>query len=123
LSSKFARARVGRRNAADGDRAALTATKGCGALVLFIGSLGDAMNNSAGILDVSDHDVFGEEISDAALELAAAMVRDRTASLTIAFCSGLDECPRHGPRVVASSQVTVGLNVTMPPENNAIALS
>ncbi len=57
------------------------------------------MSNSASILDVNDHDIFGEEISDAALEIAAAMVRDRTASLTIAFCSGLDECPRHLPRL------------------------
>jgi hypothetical protein len=59
------------------------------------------MKSSASILDVKDHDIFGEEISDAALEIAAAMVRDRTASLTIAFCSGLDECPRHLPRLGA----------------------
>jgi hypothetical protein len=38
-----------------------------------------------------------KEISDAALEIAAAMVRGRPASLAIAFCSGLDECPRHQP--------------------------
>jgi hypothetical protein len=55
------------------------------------------MNSSARILDVEDDDIFAEEMSDAALEIAAAMVRDRTASLTIAFCSGLDECPRHLP--------------------------
>jgi|HubBroStandDraft_6_1064221.scaffolds.fasta_scaffold765508_1 hypothetical protein len=59
------------------------------------------MKSSASILDVKDHAIFGEEISDAALEIAAAMVRDRTASLTIAFCSGLDECPRHLPRLGA----------------------
>ncbi len=57
------------------------------------------MNSSTGIRDVEDHDIFGEELSDAALELAAAIVRDRTASLTIAFCSGLDECPHHLPRL------------------------
>ncbi len=56
------------------------------------------MTSSTSIRDGEDHDIFGEEISDAALELAAAMVKDRTASLTIAFCSGLDECPHHGPR-------------------------
>ena len=55
------------------------------------------MNSATGTPDVIDHDVFGEQISDAALEIAAAMVRDRPASLTIAFCSGLDECPRHQP--------------------------
>jgi hypothetical protein len=59
------------------------------------------MKSSASILNVEDHDIFGEEISDVALELAAAMVRDRTASLTIAFCSGLDECPHHLPRLGA----------------------
>lgn len=77
---------------------ALTATTGCDALGCFWGSVGDAMTSSTSIRDGEDHDIFGEEISDAALELAAAMVKDRTASLTIAFCSGLDECPHHGPR-------------------------
>jgi hypothetical protein len=56
------------------------------------------MNTSTNCLDVKDQDVFDEEISDAALEIAANMVKDRTASLTIAFCSGLDECPHHLPR-------------------------
>jgi len=60
------------------------------------------MNSSASIRDVEDCDIFAEEISDTALEIAAAMVRDRTASLTIAFCSGLDECPRHLPRFGAA---------------------
>ena len=77
---------------------ALTATPGCDALYCLLGSVGGAMNSSTGILDVTDQDIFGEEISDAALEIAGAMVRDCTASLTIAFCSGLDECPRHGQR-------------------------
>jgi hypothetical protein len=57
------------------------------------------MNSSTSILDVKDHDIFAEEISDAALEIAASIVKDRTASLTIAFCSGLDECPHHQPRL------------------------
>jgi nucleotide-binding universal stress UspA family protein len=51
-----------------------------------------------GLSDATDRDIFGAEISDAALERAAAMAKDRTASLTIAFCSGLDECPVHLPR-------------------------
>ncbi len=58
-----------------------------------------SINKSTSILDAKDHGVFDEEISDAALEIAAAMVRDRTPSLTIAFCSGLDECPHHLPRL------------------------
>jgi hypothetical protein len=62
------------------------------------------MDTSSSILDVKDQEIFfGAEISDAALEIAAAMVRDRPASLTIAFCSGLDECPRHLPRLGAKS--------------------
>jgi hypothetical protein len=64
-----------------------------------------AMNSSTSILDVKDHDIFGEEISDAALGIAATMVRDCTASLTIAFCSGLDECPRHLPRLGAGCRL------------------
>ncbi len=63
------------------------------------------MKSSTGIRDVTDQDIFGEEISDAALELAAAMVKERTASLTIAFCSGLDECPRHQPRLRARARL------------------
>lgn len=42
---------------------------------------------------VEEHGVFDAEISDTALERAAALVHDRTPSLTIAFCSGLDTCP------------------------------
>jgi hypothetical protein len=61
-------------------------------------------NTSIRILDVNERDIFAEEISDAALELAAAAVKDRTASLTIAFCSGLDECPHQQPRLRVRSQ-------------------
>jgi hypothetical protein len=45
-----------------------------------------------------DCDVARDEISDRALELAAGLVRDGTASMTIAFCSGLDECSHPRPR-------------------------
>ena len=62
------------------------------------------MNVSTDILDGSEPDIFAAEISDAALELVAAMAKDRTASLTIAFCSGLDECPHHLPRLRAQPQ-------------------
>jgi hypothetical protein len=43
-------------------------------------------------------DAARDEISDRALELAAGLVRDGTASMTIAFCSGLDECSHPRPR-------------------------
>jgi hypothetical protein len=54
-------------------------------------------NFPTGSLDVNAREIFDADISDAALEIAAAMARDRAASLTIAFCSGLDECPHHAP--------------------------
>jgi hypothetical protein len=60
-------------------------------------------NTSARILDANERDIFAEEISDAALEGAAAMAKDRAVSMTIAFCSGLDECTHHGPRSHAAS--------------------
>jgi hypothetical protein len=63
------------------------------------------MSISTGRLEATDRDVFGAKISDAALEIAAGMVKDRTASLTIAFCSGLDECPRHLPRLRARAHL------------------
>ena len=43
-------------------------------------------------------DITRDEFSDRALELAGGLVRDGTANLTIAFCSGLDECSHPGPR-------------------------
>lgn len=45
-----------------------------------------------------DFAVFGCEISDQDLERAAGTVKDGTANLTIALCSGLDECPHPRPR-------------------------
>lgn len=51
------------------------------------------MNAFARGVGVSDDDVLGEDISDAALEIAACIARDGAANMTIAFCSGLDECP------------------------------
>ena len=62
------------------------------------------MKSSASILDVKDEDIFGEEISDTALEFAAGMVRDRTASLTIAFCSGPRRMPA-SPAAVARAGI------------------
>jgi len=48
--------------------------------------------------ETEDRAIFGDEISDRALELAACVTTDGTANLTIAFCSGLDECPHPAPR-------------------------
>ncbi len=61
------------------------------------------MRNFAIGADAQDPDVTRDEISDRALELAAGLVRDGTANLTIAFCSGLDECSHPGPRARALS--------------------
>lgn len=56
------------------------------------------MRSFAPCADAQNSDVTRDEISDRALELAAGLVRDGTANLTIAFCSGLDECSHPGPR-------------------------
>jgi hypothetical protein len=48
--------------------------------------------------EAQDSGAGHDEISDAALERAAGLVRDGTANMTIAFCSGLDECSHPAPR-------------------------
>jgi hypothetical protein len=50
------------------------------------------MRNFDVCAETRDSDVGRDEIFDAALELAAGLVRDGAANMTIAFCSGLDEC-------------------------------
>lgn len=62
------------------------------------------MRNSETCAGASNSDVAREEISDRALELAAGLVREGTASMTIAFCSGLDECsrPRRRPHPLSA---------------------
>ena len=39
-----------------------------------------------------EEEVLSLEISDEALEAAAGSVKDKAASMTISFCSGLDTC-------------------------------
>jgi hypothetical protein len=41
----------------------------------------------------SEDEILGYQVSDDALEIAAASARDGTGSLTVAFCTGLDTCP------------------------------
>jgi hypothetical protein len=55
--------------------------------------MGAAMDDY--IVEPENADPLGNEISDAAIERAAGLVGDGTASLTISFCSGLDYCPPH----------------------------
>lgn len=50
------------------------------------------MRNFDVCAETPDSDLGRDEISDAALELAAGLVRDGAANMTIAFCSELDEC-------------------------------
>ena len=38
-------------------------------------------------------DVLAYDVSDEALEAAAATGREKAGSITLAFCSGLDTCP------------------------------
>jgi hypothetical protein len=39
-----------------------------------------------------EEEMLSLEISDEALEAAAGSVKDKAASMTISFCSGLDTC-------------------------------
>ncbi len=43
-------------------------------------------------IEQNETDILAHEISDAALEAAAAS-REKAGSITLAFCSGLDTCP------------------------------
>jgi hypothetical protein len=49
-------------------------------------------NLSIGVQD-SEEEILTHQVSDEALELAVATVREGVASLTVAFCTGLDTCP------------------------------
>ncbi len=51
------------------------------------------------------------EISDAALEIAAGIVKAGTVSLTVAFCSGLDYCQ---PEVAARPPARTCWALTRP---------
>jgi hypothetical protein len=56
------------------------------------------MNESTTVL--YDEDILhGDEVSDAALELAGSKLWEGpAASFTVAFCTGLDTCPVAPPR-------------------------
>ncbi len=43
--------------------------------------------------DIIQIEELSYEVSDEALEAAAASVTDEAGSITLAFCSGLDTCP------------------------------
>jgi hypothetical protein len=51
------------------------------------------MNDTTIGLDQAEEAILSYEVSDEALESAAGTVKDKAASLTVAFCSGLDTCP------------------------------
>ncbi len=53
------------------------------------------MNES--MIDNTEEKILTNEISDAALEIAAGIANAGTVSLTIAFCSGLDYCQPKSP--------------------------
>jgi hypothetical protein len=44
-------------------------------------------------IDHREEDILICEISDEALEAAAATVTEKAGAMTLAFCSGLDSCP------------------------------
>jgi hypothetical protein len=41
----------------------------------------------------TEQEILTCEVSDEALESAAATLRDKAGSFTLSFCSGLDTCP------------------------------
>jgi hypothetical protein len=51
------------------------------------------MNNTTVGFDFAEEDILTYEVSDEAIESAACSLRDKPASATISFCSGLDSCP------------------------------
>jgi len=71
------------------------------------------MNASTISVGLPDHDVAGEDIShealqiasDEALEIAACTAKDGAANMTVAFCSGLDECPHRLPLLGARRSI------------------
>jgi hypothetical protein len=54
----------------------------------------NTMNESTINLAHIEEDIFHYDVSDQALEAAAGMPEGKAASFTIAFCTGLDTCPR-----------------------------
>jgi hypothetical protein len=51
------------------------------------------MNNSDLEIDQTEEGLLTYEVSDEVLESAANMIKDKSGSLTVSFCSGLDTCP------------------------------
>ena len=52
------------------------------------------MNESTIGVDLTEEEILISEVSDDALEAAACRMKDRAGAFTLAFCSGLDTCPR-----------------------------
>jgi len=51
------------------------------------------MNESIMNFADTEDDIFDYEVSDHAVEAAAALFEGQAKNATIAFCSGLDTCP------------------------------
>jgi hypothetical protein len=51
------------------------------------------MNDTIERHDQSDEEALSFDVSDAALEAAAAEMKYKAGSQTISFCSGIDTCP------------------------------
>lgn len=49
------------------------------------------------VIENTEEKSFIHDVSDAALEIAAGIAKDRAVSLTVAFCSGLDYCAPQSP--------------------------
>jgi hypothetical protein len=51
------------------------------------------MDNLSIDLQNGEEGILNYQVSDEALEIAAARASDGVGSLTVAFCTGLDTCP------------------------------
>ena len=51
------------------------------------------MNDTIIGLDQAEEAILTFEVSDEGLEAAACLMKDRSGSQTISFCSGIDTCP------------------------------
>jgi hypothetical protein len=49
--------------------------------------------NDSSTIGSTEELTLSYDVTDEALEMAAAMAGDKAAALTVAFCTGLDSCP------------------------------
>ena len=51
------------------------------------------MSDTSITSDKSEEEILTYHVSDAAIEIAASITKEKAGAVTLAFCSGLDTCP------------------------------